>query len=75
MKHLESDHNAQTELIDDALSRDVCWYDFGAPHGSKAAKRRPAVVVQSDACNACRPNTTLVVRVMSGLAAVLGADW
>jgi mRNA interferase MazF len=30
----------------------VCWVDFGEPRGSAAAKRRPAVIVQSDRYNA-----------------------
>jgi mRNA interferase MazF len=46
---------------------DVCWYDFGAPVGSESAKRRPALVVQSDDYNDSNLDTTIVVPLTSRL--------
>lgn len=56
------------------LRGDVCWVDFGHPRGSEPAKRRPAVVVQSDPFNASAINTVVVVPLTSntGLAALPG---
>ncbi len=53
---------------------DVCWADLGEPHGSKAAKRRPVLVIQANPYNISRLNTTLVAVITSntGLAAVPG---
>ena len=52
----------------------VCWVDFGIPRGSEPAKRRPAVVVQSDDFNRSRINTVVVVPLTSntGLALIPG---
>jgi mRNA interferase MazF len=53
---------------------DVCWADLGEPQGSKPAKRRPVLVVQADAYNDSRLNTTLAAVITSntGLAAMPG---
>jgi mRNA interferase MazF len=44
---------------------DVCWVDFGDPRGSAPAKRRPAVVVQSDRYNRSRIATVVVLPITS----------
>jgi mRNA interferase MazF len=53
---------------------EVRWMDFGAPRGSRPAKRRPVVVVQSDDVNASRLNTTMVATITTNtvLASVPG---
>jgi len=52
----------------------ICWADLGEPHGSKPAKRRPVLVIQSDPFNASRLNTTIAAVITSntGLAAMPG---
>jgi mRNA interferase MazF len=47
---------------------DVCWADLGEPKGSKPAKRRPVLVIQADAYNASKLNTTLVAVITSNTA-------
>jgi len=47
---------------------EVCWVDFGEPKGSTPAKRRPAVVVQSDRYNSSRISTTVVLPITSNTA-------
>ena len=44
---------------------EICWVDFGEPKGSAPAKRRPAVIVQSDRYNASRISTTVVLPITS----------
>jgi mRNA interferase MazF len=44
---------------------DVCWADLGEPGGSKPARRRPVLVIQSDPYNASRLNTTLAAVITS----------
>ena len=44
---------------------EVCWVDFGEPRGSAPAKRRPAVVVQSDQYNESRVATVVVLPISS----------
>lgn len=44
---------------------EVCWIDFGEPKGSAPAKRRPAVIVQSDRYNASRISTVVVLPITS----------
>jgi mRNA interferase MazF len=44
---------------------EIRWMDFGAPRGSRPAKRRPVVVVQADSANASRLNTTMVAIITS----------
>jgi mRNA interferase MazF len=53
---------------------EVCWADLGEPRGSKPAKRRPVLVIQSDSYNASRLNTTLavVITANTSLAAMPG---
>jgi mRNA interferase MazF len=52
----------------------ICWADLGEAHGSKPAKRRPVLVVQSDSFNASRLNTTIAAVITSNttLAAMPG---
>lgn len=47
---------------------EVCWVDFGEPKGSAPAKRRPAVIVQSDRYNASRISTVVVLPITSNTA-------
>ena len=49
----------------------VHWADLGLPSGSRPAKRRPVLIVQSDAYNASRLSTVLVAVITSNTA--LGA--
>lgn len=50
------------------------WVDLGEPRGSTPGRRRPVLVVQSDAFNVSRLNTTLAVTITSntGLAGIPG---
>ncbi|MCX6482012.1 MAG: type II toxin-antitoxin system PemK/MazF family toxin [Mycobacterium sp.] len=50
------------------------WADLGTPSGSRPAKRRPVLVVQSDPYNASRLATVVAVVITSttGLAALPG---
>ena len=52
----------------------ICWADMGEPRGSRPAKRRPVLVIQSDPYNASRLSTTLAAVITSntGLAAMPG---
>jgi mRNA interferase MazF len=43
----------------------IHWADFGPPVGSRPAKRRPVVVVQSEHVNRSRIATVVVVAVSS----------
>lgn len=47
---------------------EVCWVDFGEPRGSAPAKRRPAVVVQSDQYNKSRIATVVLLPITSNTA-------
>lgn len=47
---------------------EVCWVDFGEPRGSAPAKRRPAIVIQSDHYNKSRISTVVVLPVTSNTA-------
>ena len=47
---------------------DVCWADLGEPKGSRPAKRRPVLVIQADAYNVSKLNTTLVAVITSNTA-------
>lgn len=47
---------------------EVCWVDFGEPTGSAPAKRRPAVIVQSDRYNDSRISTIVVLPITSNTA-------
>ena len=46
----------------------ICWADLGEPHGSKPAKRRPVLVIQSDPFNASRLSTTIAAVITSNTA-------
>jgi mRNA interferase MazF len=46
---------------------EIWWADLGHPTGSGAAKRRPVLVVQSDAFNASRIGTVMVAVITSNL--------
>ena len=46
----------------------VCWADLGEARGSKPAKRRPILVIQSDPFNASRLNTTIAAVITSNTA-------
>ena len=52
----------------------VWWADLGEPHGSKPAKRRPVLVIQSGPFNASRLSTTVAAVITSntGLAVMPG---
>ena len=46
----------------------ICWVDLGEARGSKPAKRRPVLVIQSDPFNASRLNTTIAAVITSNTA-------
>ena len=46
---------------------EVWWADLGEPAGSEPGYRRPVVIVQSDAFNRSRIDTTIVVVLTSNL--------
>ncbi len=46
----------------------VCWADLGERRGSRPAKRRPVLVIQSDDFNASRLNTTVAAVITSNTA-------
>lgn len=52
----------------------ICWADLGEARGSRPAKRRPVLVIQSDPFNVSRLNTTIAAVVTSNtsLAAMPG---
>lgn len=52
----------------------ICWADLGAEVGSRAAKRRPVLVIQADTYNESRLATMLVAVITSNttLAAMPG---
>ena len=47
---------------------EIYWADLGAPSGSRPAKRRPVLVVQSDPYNDSRLATVLAVVITSNTA-------
>jgi mRNA interferase MazF len=49
---------------------EVWWADLGEPRGSEPGYRRPVLVVQNDAFNRSRLQTTLVVSLTSNLRLV-----
>jgi len=53
---------------------EIHWADLGTPSGSRPAKRRPVLVVQSDPYNGSRLATVVAVVITSntGLAAMPG---
>ena len=46
----------------------ICWADLGEAHGSRPAKRRPVLVIQSDLFNASRLSTTIATVITSSTA-------
>jgi mRNA interferase MazF len=46
----------------------ICWADLGEAGGSKPAKRRPVLVIQSDPFNASRLDTTIAAVITSNTA-------
>jgi mRNA interferase MazF len=52
----------------------ICWADLGEARGSKPARRRPVLVIQSDPFNTSRLNTTIAAVITShtALAAMPG---
>jgi mRNA interferase MazF len=46
----------------------ICWVDLGPARGSKPATSRPVLVIQDDAYNASRLNTTLAAVITSNTA-------
>ena len=53
---------------------EVWWADLGEPRGSELGYRRPVLVVQNDAFNRSRLQTTLVVGLTSNLRLVEAAQ-
>lgn len=49
-------------------SGELYWADLGAPSGSRPAKRRPVLVIQSDPYNASRLATVLAAVITSNTA-------
>lgn len=47
---------------------ELYWADLGTPSGSRPAKRRPVLVIQSDPYNASRIATVLVAVITSNTA-------
>lgn len=48
----------------------ICWTELGPARGSKPAKNRPVLVIQDDAYNGSRLNTTLAAVITSKTALV-----
>ena len=46
----------------------ICWADLGEARGSRPAKRRPVLVIQSDPFNASRLNTAIAAVITSNTA-------
>jgi mRNA interferase MazF len=46
----------------------ICWADLGEAGGTKPAKRRPVLVIQSDPFNASRLDTTIAAVITSNTA-------
>lgn len=46
----------------------ICWADLGEAHGSRPAKRRPVLVIQSDPFNASRLSTIIAAVITSNTA-------
>ncbi len=47
---------------------EIYWADLGSPSGSRPAKRRPVLVIQSDPYNASRLATVLAAVITSNTA-------
>lgn len=46
----------------------IWWVNLGPPRGSKPAKRRPVLIIQSGPVNASRLNTTVAAVITSNTA-------
>ncbi len=46
---------------------EIWWVDFGIPFGSEPGRRRPSIIVQSDAFNQTQMHTTIVIPLTSNL--------
>ena len=46
----------------------ICWADLGDSRGSRPAKRRPVLVIQSNPFNASRLHTTVAAVITSNTA-------
>lgn len=46
----------------------ICWADLGETRGSRPAKRRPVLVIQSNPYNASRLNATVAAVITSNTA-------
>ena len=46
----------------------ICWTDLGEERGSRPAKRRPVLVIQSDPFNSSRLNTIIAAVISSNTA-------
>jgi mRNA interferase MazF len=46
----------------------ICWADLGEASGSRPAKRRPVLVIQSDPFNTSRLNTIIAAVITSSTA-------
>lgn len=46
----------------------ICWADLGEARGSRPAKRRPVLIIQSDPFNTSRLNTTIAAVITSSTA-------
>ena len=46
----------------------ICWADLGEERGSRPAKRRPVLVIQSDPFNTSRLNTIIAAVISSNTA-------
>jgi mRNA interferase MazF len=46
----------------------ICWADLGEVRGSRPAKRRPVLVIQSDPFNSSRLDTTIAAVITSNTA-------
>jgi mRNA interferase MazF len=46
----------------------ICWADLGQTRGSRPAKRRPVLVIQSDPFNTSRLNTIIAAVITSNTA-------
>ncbi len=46
----------------------ICWADLGEARGSRPAKRRPVLIIQSDPFNTSRLNTIIAAVITSSTA-------
>jgi mRNA interferase MazF len=47
---------------------DIFWVDLGEPHGSGPGYRHPYVIIQNDAFNASKINTTMGIALTSNVS-------